>query len=816
MADPIGKYVTLYKGTPDNQVNMSIANEVDWSSFGSSTWQEQEVRLDADHKPRVCHGSLNESNLKTYKTIWTGLGLARRPKEGFSLITDGSVYEVLMTVDSRAQANNRTMTAIPISVKPDDWDENYAVKYYESSVQPNSGDIRQAVYYPAKAPWSATTQYYTSDYASWWYVKSGNKMLRFGVGDIGLTSGGVPSVGVLNNTINLTQLTQSPMFWTWLHDDTETIIMNQFVNADYNFASYSSYSSGEPGTLFNQGQRWRYLFSPIYEDRNEDWNTAYYGDSTQAVNNRNQWRSKCRDKVRIRNTTCTQFGFVTKDGHRYFGIWVLVPTISYMIGFNKYDNEATDIPTRLTPTPISPSPHAYDDDLRIYNFDDPIPDTQSPEYLRIEFYGVEIDKIGITIEEKQGTRPPDINPDPTTSTGWTPLKPILPTQRSLGSLAGANEDGFHVWKINRATLQALQKDLWNWGSTTGNVQQEFQENGKIDNILSAMWTGITAPIKVGQGIFQAAKESKIDPLSAVQTCFSLPAYITPLTEGQRSYGPVKVAGIKVGTNNNIQGYCCLTETYTTTVTVSCTDLGVTDSYLDNAPYSTCEVYLPYIGCVQINPADCIGGRIEVTYSTCVIDGTVSATIYAYRSNADSFPTHYGPYTGNAAFRIPLAQKDANAFNRDMGYMSAIGTGIGGIFNVVKGSLSTLATSPRDQNAIMDQGKANISTYAKSSAAMIGKAVNSYLMPQVLRGSQIGTGGAIVCNTTEVAVIMSTPKPLYDDWDDSKLQGFPSGKVGPISGNSGLCTYTYANLQGITATAAEIEDIKSILGGGVYQ
>ena len=811
MAQPIGKYVTLYKGTPTNQVNMSIANEVDWSSFGSAQFSSTEITIDADHKPRVCYGYLSSPNLETYRTVWTGLGLARKPKEGFSLYTDGSVYDVLMTSNDRAQATNRTMTAIPIGVKPDDWDENYSIRYYYQ--QTPSGDIQQPIYRPAGATWSASTQYYTNDNASWWYVKSGDKMLRFAVGDIGLTQGGHPSVGVLNNTTT-DGYNQSPMFWTWLHDGQETRLAKSTypapTNDSFTYATGTSNSIGSPWLLFLDGQRRRYLGSTIY-GANNGWSTGYSGSSEAAEQNRGQWKVKCRNSVKIRNVTCTQFGFVTKDDHRYFGIWVLVPKTEYYVGYNKYRHGDPGCPTSLNPEEPTNA-----DDLRVYNFDDPIPDTQAVEFFHAYFYGVEIDKIGITIEEKQGTRPPDINPDPTTSAGWTPLKPILPTQRSLGSLAGANEDGFHVWKINRATLQALQKDLWNWGSTTGNVQQEFQENGKIDNILSAIWTGITAPIKVGQGIFQAAKESKIDPLSAVQTCFSLPAYITPLTEGQRSYGPVKVAGIEVGTNNNIQGYCCLTETYTTTVTVYCTDLGVTDSYLDNAPYSTCEVYLPYIGCVQINPADCIGGRIEVTYSTCVIDGTVSATIYAYRDNADSFPTHYGPYTGNAAFRIPLAQKDANAFNRDMGYMSAIGTGIGGIFNVVKGSLSTLATSPRDQNAIMDQGKANISTYAKSSAAMIGKAVNSYLMPQVLRGSQIGTGGAIVCNTTEVAVIMSTPKPLYDNWDDSKLQGFSSGKVGPISGNSGFCVYTYANLQGITATAAEIEDIKSILGGGVYQ
>lgn len=799
------KYISLFKGTPENQVNMSIANEIDWSSFASSTWQEQEVTLDADHKPRVCHGGLNSSQVLRYKTTLDGLGLRKRPAEGFSLITDGSVYDVLMTPNDRAQATNRTFTAIPIGVKPDDWDENYAVKYYQSSVQPNSGDVRQAVYYPAQATWSATTQYYTSDYASWWYVKSGDNMLRFGVGDIGLTSSGFPSVGVLNNTINFPQSTQSPMFWTWIHDDTETIIKNNNVSNNYNFPSYASTSSGEPGTLFNQGQRWRYLFSTIYES---NWSSGYATDDEA----KGKWRTDCRNKVKIRNTTCTQFGFVTQNGHRYFGIWVLVPTISYMIGFNKYDNDAEGIPTTKKPTPIPPaSPHGNDDDLRIYNFDDPIPDTQAQEFLRIEFYGVEVDKIGITIEEKQGTRPPDTNPDLTPAEGWTPLTPVLPTQRSLGSLARANEHGFHVYKVEEDDWKAFVANLWNWGSLGNSLSQQVQEKGFVDNILAAFDINSAASLVTGT-ISNWLQQSKIDPLSAIQTCMALPGYINEQVQAENDYGKIKVAGMEQAQS----AFCCQHETYIQKYTIRTNDLPVTQSYLDASPFSTCEIYLPYIGTIQLNPADCIGKEIIVTYSTCVVDGTISATVECYSGYAEQNPSQYGPYIGNAAYRIPIAQKDANAFSRDAGYLSAIGSGLSGIFNVVKGSLGTLATSPRNQDAIMQQGISNIGTYANAAGSMIGKAMNSYLLPQTMRGSTLGTGSAIVCPTNEIYVLMTTPYPVHAGKEDMLLKGSASGKIRKIKENHGFCTYTYAQLENIPATEAEIEEIKSILYGGVYQ
>lgn len=805
------KYISLFKGTPENQVNMSIANEVDWSSFASSTWQDVEVTIDSAHKPRVCHGGLDSSQILRYKTTLDGLGLKKRPEEGFSLITDGSVYDVLMTSNDRAQATNRTMTAIPVGTKPDDWDENYAIKYYVQSTP--SGDVRQPVYAPAKAPWSSSTQYYTSDYASWWYVKSGDNMLRFGVGDIGLTSQGFPSVGVLNNTTNFDNATQSPMFWTWLHDNTETIIKNNNVNDNYNFASFDSASFGMPGGLFNNGQRNRYLFSTTYAENNRYWNTGYSGQDGAA--NRLQWRTDCRNKVKIRNKTCTQFGFVTQNGHRYFGIWVLVPTIANMIGFNKYANDAEGIPTSLDPTPISPDPHAYDDDLRIYNFDDPIPDTQAPQYISIHFYGVEIDKIGITIEEKEGQRPPDTNPDLTPSNSWKPLTPVLPTQRSLGSLAKANEHGFHVYKIYKDDWKSFVSNLWNWGSLGNSLSQQVQEKGFIDNILAAFDINSAASLVTGT-ISNWLQQSKIDPLSAIQTCMALPGYINVQVQAENDVGHIKIAGMEQAQS----AYCCGHETYIETYEIPTNDLPVTASYLDVAPFSTCEIYLPYIGTIQLNPADCVGsgenGKIVVTYSTCVVDGTISATVECYSGYASKNPAQYGPFIGNAAYRIPIAQKDANAFSREAGYLSALGTGMSGIFNVVKSSLGTLATNPRNQDAIMQQGISNIGTYANAAGSMIGQAMNSYLLPQTMRGSTLGTGSAIVCSTNEIYVLMTTPWTVHSGKEDMMLKGSASGKIRKISENSGFCTYTYANLQGITATAAEIEDIRSILQGGVYQ
>ena len=798
----MSRYISIAKGSQDNKVYMNVASNLDWTRLsGSPTLTRNQITVDADHKPYVCYTTISSNNFDTNSDVFKGIGLEIVAKDGVSLYTDGSIYDTMMTSSDRYNANNRQFTRLDATTKPDDWDDLYDIKYF-TKVQGTRDGLTYEGYIPATSTWSSSTTYYTCEKTPiYWYLGDGNKTVRFGVGDIGAGVNGFPTIGALS-----LRDYDNHMYYTYIDENrSEHRLVDAQSSASYVQATLSSNAQNSPALCFGPNIASRYLNGETY---NSSWK------STVTDEQKGRWRADARNKINWTNVTNIQLGSITKDDVTYYGIWVVIPEIKYYLGYEQYvQGDSGCLRNYTSSNPYSKNQQDY----RIYNLNSPISDENSYKVFNVSFYGVQIDALGVTVTEKEGQRPPDTNPDLPDVKGWTALKPILPTKRSLGSLAGSNEPGFHVYDVYQTVYKQFIGNLWNWGNPGANVWEQLNEDGYIKNPIAGI-TGVA--LSTLKGAWESVKESKVDPLAAIQTCFALPGYINTQVQSEGDYGNIKIAGLNLG--ESFKAYCCKSETYVWTVTIDTSGLGVTQSYLDTAPYSTAEVYLPYIGMVQINPADCIGtgGSIDITYSTCVVDGTISATIVCHTGLASANPTQYGPYTSNAAYRIPIAQKDANAFDRSMGYMSAIGTGLGGIFNIVKGSLSTLASNPRNQNAIMNQGMSNIGTYANASASMIGQMANSYLIPQVLRGSQLGTGSAIVCNTREVAVIVSTPLPVYDDWRDSSLAGFMSGKIDVIDtfsdNGKNLVSYSYAKLDKITATAAEIEDIKSILYGGVYQ
>lgn len=799
MAEPVGRYVQIAIDTPENIQSFGLVKEIDTSQLtlasGSSFTGHA---VSSVNNCRVIKGNLQSDVIENNASVLDTMGFIRHQQEQYSIITKGSKYNPVMTTAEFCGATNKQFEAVQKSQKPIDWDENYSWKYYRKLQTGTFTD--RPKYVNADATWSSTTQYYsnTQDY-HYYYIIDGNKKVRVGVGDVGLVDNeNRMGICVAKNPSSDQSMSNNEGYWTFFNGDTKKRISDDITDNSYFMYQIDQSQVSGFSNLFAGPNPFRYLSGTRY---NSGWKSGYTDEA------KGQWKVRVHNDVRIENVTITQFGFLNHEGHRYFGIWVLCPKSEYYVGHLLYEKAAQNPYSSDTSLP----------DLRAINLDSPISQNEVVKWGNIFYYGVELDALEVTLEEKEGQMPPDVNPYLPDVKGWTALKPILPTKRSLGSLAGSNEPGFHVYDVYKTVYKQFIGNLWNWGNPSANIMEQLNEDGFIKNPLQA--TGVLLS-SIAKGAWESVKESKIDPLAAIQTCFALPGYINTQVQSENDYGNIKIAGLDLG--DSFKAYCCNNETYVWKVNIDTSGLGVTRSYLDTAPYSTAEVYLPYIGMVQINPADCIGagGSIDITYSTCVVDGTISATIVCHTGLAASNPTQYGPYTSNCAYRIPIAQKDANAFERSMGYMSAIGTGLGGVFNVVKGSLSTLASNPRNQNAIMDQGMANIGTYANASSSMLGQMANSYLIPQVLRGSQLGTGSAIVCNTREVAVIVSTPLPVYNDWKDSSLAGFMSGKIGRIStfGNNGnnLVSYSYAKLDKIKATAAEIEDIKSILYGGVYQ
>lgn len=762
------RYIEVGVGSPENKAHFVLVDDISTDSLEGSGVTIHSCTATNFDGCSIMSLNLNDTAIGNNTLLLDGKGFATRQKDQYSLF-EGSKYKTLMTVDDPVTPTNKTFTEVPLGEKPTDWDKNFNVYYYIKHVGHPNNEIHDVYYtHPTSSTWNSDTQYYYSNDAyHYYYIGNGETQVRIGCGDPGLSDDNyLPAYWVLSNG-NSTTAQGDDGYWTGVNGDTvERLRVPSNPGAVQLRVTTTSNSrvSGMSGLMQGGANMGRYLFESEY---NTGWKS---GISDQK---KGMWRTNVHDKVRIKNETVTQFGFVNYDNKRYFGIWLSYPTMPYYIGYHKYSSSSANPWTNNT----------GNSDLRAYNYDDPIADNEKAKIDSMIFFGIEIEKMNVDIEVKEGQVPPDIEPDLPISPNWNPFKPVTPTRRNLGSLAGSNESGFHVWDVSSGDYKALVGDLWNWGSLTHSVAEQLQDEGYVKNILSNIGNiGISFLWNTASSW---VKEGKIDPLAAIQTCMALPAFIHPQVVAENDYGKIKIAGLE----QNQYGYCCQSETYVAEpIIIDCKNLVVTGSYLDFSPYTMAQIYLPYLGTFELDPKDFIGGYIEVNYSCCVVDGTISATVVCYPGVAATYPTQYGPFVGNAAYRLPIAQKDVNAFQRDLGYLNAIGTAVTGVIE-------------------------------KSPAKIIdasGQMANSYMMKQVMNGSPLGSGSALVSQTREVYVIVSTPKPLYDNWDDSKILGHSSGKKLKIKENSGYVTYSGAWLNTITATAAEIEDIRNILRGGIYQ
>lgn len=774
-----GRYVEIAVDTPENIQSFSLAKEIDTSQLTLATGSSFTGHIVSSvNNCRVIKGNLQSDVIQNNASVLDTMYFVKHQQEQYSIITKGSKYNPMMTSAEFGGATNKQFEAVQKGQKPIDWDENYSWKYYRKIQSGSFTD--NPIYVNADATWSSTTQYYsnTQDF-HYYYIIDGDKKVRVGVGDVGLVdSEHRMGICVAKNPSSGNQtMSNNEGYWTFFNGDTKQRISDSTTDNTYFMFQIDQSQVAGFSNLFTGSSPFRYLSGTRY---NSGWKSGVTDEA------KGQWKVRVHNDVRIENVTITQFGFLNHEGHRYFGIWVLCPKSEYYVGHHLYEKAGDNPVSSDTTLP----------DLRAINLDSPIPQNEVVKWGNIFYYGVELDALEVTLEEKEGTKPPDINPDPTKSTGWTPLRPTLPTQRNLGTLAGANESGFHVWCLARPQFKGLVGSLWQWGTFKESYESQIQRNGSIYNPL----TNPEGTASFNAVIQDWISKGRIDPLAAIQTCMALPTFITPQVLAESNFGQVRVAGVETGQF----GYCCEHETYIADFTVDCKDTAVTSSYLDMAPNTSAEIYLPYIGTVGLDPASFIGGQIDIRYSCCVVDGTISATVWCTSSMAEANLTQYGPYLGSASHRIPIAQKDANAFQRELGYVKAVGTAVTGAVSAVIGSSKQIAKT--------------LAHTVTDTAMDVEQAV---LTPQIIHGGELGSGSAIVCATGGIQVQLSTPLPKHNNEADLKEYGMTSGEIGPIesfgNGSNGrYVSYSYAKLDKIPATAAEIEDIKSILYGGVYQ
>lgn len=205
---------------------------------------------------------------------------------------------------------------------------------------------------------------------------------------------------------------------------------------------------------------------------------------------------------------------------------------------------------------------------------------------------------------------------------------------------------------------------------------------------------------------------------------------------------------------------------------------------DYAPYTKISLYLPFIGIVQLNPADVLRSTITVEYKGDVLTGACIAEIAVKRDNAGGILYQY---SGNMACDYPLTSGN---------YTAVISAGLNAAGSAIGGAL--VGGVP---GALLGGGRSALSSLANG---------NLFNVQQ----SSGFSGASGVLGGKKPYLIISRPQPEIND-HFPELQGYGSNKYVSLSECTGYTRVKAVHVDKIEkATSAEKDMIETALKTGV--
>ena len=204
---------------------------------------------------------------------------------------------------------------------------------------------------------------------------------------------------------------------------------------------------------------------------------------------------------------------------------------------------------------------------------------------------------------------------------------------------------------------------------------------------------------------------------------------------------------------------------------------------DYAPYTSLHLYLPFIGIVELDTAECMNSNISIVYNVDVYTGTCIAQVKITRSlDMPNSPILY-TFSGNCSQQIPLTSGNATGL-----FTALVGACTVGLSVASGGSLSTLA-----------------------GAQMLGNSL-THEMAHVTHSGNISANAGILGQKKPYLIIGR--RHCYDANNYNSFYGFPANKTINIGNHEGFVRVKVCWLK-TDALQEEYEEIMRLLEDGVF-
>ena len=290
--------------------------------------------------------------------------------------------------------------------------------------------------------------------------------------------------------------------------------------------------------------------------------------------------------------------------------------------------------------------------------------------------------------------------------------------------------------------------------------------GQLQNLASYMW-GSLFDVSTWKKLFA-------DPMQCI-----LGLSIVPVSVPNGGTKQVTVGNIPTGVSMTVAG--------SQYVELDCGTLNVNEfwgAYLDFDPFTSVDIYLPYIGMRSLKADDIMGTAVNVYYLIDILSGACTATI-----SCDNCALY--TFTGQCSASVPISGSDwTNVVNGAISAAASLPAFVSGIAGAAEGALSAATAA----------GAANLATSVFNSKPHIEKS-----------GTMSSTGGMLGIQTP--FLILTRPRQAVPEYQSS-YTGYPSFITRGLSQLGGYTIVENIHLQNIPATDTELDEIERILKTGV--
>lgn len=226
------------------------------------------------------------------------------------------------------------------------------------------------------------------------------------------------------------------------------------------------------------------------------------------------------------------------------------------------------------------------------------------------------------------------------------------------------------------------------------------------------------------------------------------------------------------------------------VTVDCGSLKIEPkygSYMDYAPPAGAELFLPYCGGVPLDINDVIDKTITIKYQVDILSGACVAYVFVEGT------LHYQK-AGACAATVPITGVQ----------MPNVVSGALSIIGAVAGGIASLGATGAGTAAKVASGIATGTSIASTAANMLKHQI-SY------SGTVSGWAGLLGAQTPYI--ILTLPHAAIPG-GQNVIMGYPAWVSGRIGDFSGYTECRIDHVYALGATDAEVDEIKTLLEGGV--